>query len=58
MDNHGGTKDDALLAEIIEEKYVTLIGQLEQFSDFTQRHDILFHSVAHNRSHFCLALDR
>ena len=34
MDNHGGTKDAALLAEIIEEKYVTLIGQIEQFSDF------------------------
>jgi starch-binding outer membrane protein, SusD/RagB family len=33
MESHGLSKNDALLAEIIEERYVTLIGQLEQFND-------------------------
>lgn len=33
IENHGLSKDEALLAEIIEEKYVTLIGQIEQFND-------------------------
>jgi hypothetical protein len=33
MENHGGTKNESLLKEIIEERYVTFIGQLEQFND-------------------------
>lgn len=34
MDNGGAaTKEEALLKEIIEERYVTLVGQLEQFND-------------------------
>lgn len=33
MENNGGTKDASLLDEIIEERYVTFIGQLEQFND-------------------------
>jgi hypothetical protein len=33
MENHGGTKNESLLKEIVEERYVTFIGQLEQFND-------------------------
>ncbi len=33
MENNGGSKDASLLDEIIEERYVTFIGQLEQFND-------------------------
>lgn len=33
MENHGETKNESLLKEIIEERYVTFIGQLEQFND-------------------------
>lgn len=33
MENFGLSKNAALLKEIIEERYVTLIGQLEQFND-------------------------
>lgn len=33
IENHGLNKDTALLKEVIEERYVTLIGQIEQFND-------------------------
>lgn len=33
MENFGLSKNTALLREIVEERYVTFIGQLEQFSD-------------------------
>ena len=41
MENNGGTKDQALLQEIIEERYVTFIGQLEQFNDVRRTHNAI-----------------
>jgi len=32
-ENFGLSKNDALLKEIIEERYITLVGQIEQFND-------------------------
>jgi hypothetical protein len=41
IENIGGTKDESLLQEIIEERYVTFIGQLEQFNDVRRTHNAI-----------------
>jgi hypothetical protein len=41
MENFGLTKNEAMLKEIIEERYVTFIGQLEQFNDVRRTHNAI-----------------
>jgi hypothetical protein len=41
IENSGGTKNDALLKEIVEERYVTLIGQIEQFNDLRRTKNLI-----------------
>jgi hypothetical protein len=41
MENNGESKNDALLKEIVEERYVTLIGQIEQFNDVRRTKNLL-----------------
>jgi hypothetical protein len=40
-ENNGGTKEASLLEEILEEKYVSMIGQLEQFNDTRRTNNAL-----------------
>jgi hypothetical protein len=41
MENNGESKEEALLKEIIEERYVTFIGQLEQFNDVRRTKNLI-----------------
>ncbi len=41
MENFGASKNDALLKEILEEKYVSMTGQLEQFNDLRRTKNAL-----------------
>lgn len=41
MENHGLSKDAALLKEIVEERYISLIGQIEQFNDVRRTKNLL-----------------
>jgi hypothetical protein len=40
-ENNGDTKNEALLKEIVEERYITLIGQLEQFNDLRRTKNLI-----------------
>jgi len=41
MENNGLDKNAALLQEIIEERYITFIGQIEQFNDVRRTHNAI-----------------
>jgi hypothetical protein len=41
IENQGGTKEQSLLKEIVEERYITLIGQIEQFNDVRRTKNLL-----------------
>lgn len=40
-ENNGETQNEALLKEIVEERYITLIGQIEQFNDVRRTKNLI-----------------
>ncbi len=41
IENQGETKSEALLKEIVQERYITLIGQIEQFNDIRRTKNLI-----------------